>query len=306
FNFWEALFREEDLTRYVATWMDVADVLKLYCISKRFHWVFNKKYTSTIMASARIHAPIAMYIFPYQAYRRLCIRDPMRLPMPRRPTEMRMVPSLKWLQMIVYRTFVVHDILLALSMEGIRFPKIITRVLMKIWFLLDIPYTGVRIGIIHNPRYWTSSDLWYATMFFVKLDLRFTDPVGGSGSFYLRCLMMGQRGLTVLWLALRGKVLTSRLELLQMMVKFDYEPRDGNPERLPIMGIEPSKVGGLSCEAWTAGNMRLLRPDELVLKEATRRRMGMHRYFSTMLLWGFVDWNTLETVPVPDLATLTL
>ncbi|KAF2140261.1 uncharacterized protein K452DRAFT_212356, partial [Aplosporella prunicola CBS 121167] len=301
FNLLDAVFHQNDLMLHIAGLLPIKDFISLYCISKRFHFLVNSHYTTYMKALARANAPNAMKVYPAAAYQSLCIRDPVLRAHPQNKAEPRWVPGLRWVQMIAYREQVVHDILLCMAMEGHHFPPFIPIVIMKIWALLDHGWNGPRVALVHDETLFPDAILLVGLMFFIKLDMRFSDPVKGNGETSIRRLMLAQRSLTVLNQVLRRQCLTSRLEMLQMMVRHDHKPLIANTKKLPIMGVPAELVGGLSREGWGTGKNRLLRPDELILRECVRRKLAVHRAFADYMVWGYTDYNTMKEVGVPDL-----
>ncbi|KAK8187235.1 hypothetical protein IWZ00DRAFT_330602 [Phyllosticta capitalensis] len=302
FNLLESIFTQNDITLNVTRHMEVRDFLTLYCISKKFYWLVNSHMTTYMMSMARVHAPLSMRVFPYTYRRSLCILDPVLRDHPTNPSQRgRVVPSLKWLQMLAFREAVSHDILLAMALEGHRFPNPIQEILLKIWMMLDLPRTALRLSVIRNNKIWHSRDLFIALMFFMKLDMRLSDPIVGEGECLLSKLFLAQRSLEPLWEALRGWRLTNETELLAMIVEWDYAPLDfENDEREPIFGVPAGKVGSLCCEDWTPGRPVLLRPDEVILGECIRRQLDLNRCFVDFMLWGYVSWRSGYEIPLPD------
>jgi hypothetical protein len=282
--------------------MDPSTLTSLYAISKPFHFIMNSHFTTYIRASAQIHAPDSSYIFPWRCYRRLTIKDPgHRL---NDSSNIRDIPSLLWLQMVTNRHRCIEDILISMREQGHEFVgkwNDTVKSLKKMWFMMDLPRNGVRIATVHNENYWSDQDLFMATFFLVKLDMRLTDPVEGTGEMGLRKLMMGQRSLFSLRNLLQGKLDT--LRLLQLYVCYDFQPRPEN-QHLPCLGIPPEAIGRGCVESWGLGQQRLLRPDELLLRENIRRTMNLHMRYMEMIRWGYKmqsnarDQNKLRKVKV--------
>ncbi|KAK7514394.1 uncharacterized protein IWZ02DRAFT_493477 [Phyllosticta citriasiana] len=302
FNLWEAIFSQSDITLNVARHMEVDDFVNMYCISKKFYYLVNSHMTTYILTLARVHAPLAMTITPYTFRRSLCILDPALRPHPNDPTQRgRVVPSPKWLQMVAFREAVSHDILLAMALEGHRFPHPIQEVVLKMWMLMDLPRSALRLSMIRNDRVWHNRDLFVAVMFLLKLDMRFSDPIVGDGECVLSQLLMAQRSLEPLWEVLRGWRLNTQTELLSMVVEWDYAPKGfDNPKGLPMFGVPAGKISSLSCEDWTPGRPPLLRPDEVILGECIRRKLDMNRCFVDFMLWGYVNWRSGAPIPLPN------
>jgi hypothetical protein len=133
----------------------------------------------------------------------------------------------------------------------------------------------------------------------MKLDMRFNDPIDGPGSDELRKLMLGQRTLTPLRNLLKRTQYLDYLEILELAVKYSYTAREDH-QHLPILGIPANEVGIGHLEGWGLGLIHLLRPDELVLYESTRRNLRLEKYVYTMMLWGYVDHKTKEEIKVTE------
>jgi len=112
-----------------------------------------------------------------------------------------------------------------------------------------------------------------------------------------------------MWNWLRGADGTKRMDALRMWVKHSYKrPARPGPEtketqkilderaRLPIMNIPAHMVGKWGYELRGKGDKRLIRPDELVLRESVRRKMDLQKQWLRMIRWGFVGLD-LETLP---------
>ena len=204
--------------------------------------------------------------------------------------------------MVTFRSQCIAEILALLAIEGHRLPKAMEEVLGKMWFTVDIPSNANRIGLLHNKKYWSDRDLFVATMFFIKLDMRFMDPVDGDGHGgpALRKLLLGQRSLSAVWQALKRTGLKTKLDLLRMWIRYSYEPAEAD-KGLPIFGIPPEEIGKLQLEGWGKGKDKLLRIDELVMREGIRRRLNLQRQYMDMMIWGYIDQNTYEDIPTPVL-----
>ncbi|KAL1625761.1 hypothetical protein SLS54_003233 [Diplodia seriata] len=351
FSMGEAIMSQNDILLNICNWMGLREFFNLYCVSKRFYLLVNSHYTTHMKQLARNFAPLASTIFPYQLYKRACIRDPVYRtrpahggdpastyinpvldratqtltattwsipPAPNAPTApevVRTVPGLRWVLMCAYREAIVHDILLSMALEGHRFPVPTFGVVLKIWALLDHPFNGTRLAVIHDTTLWANRDLFLALMFFVKLDMRFADPLLGSGQCVLRRLFLGQRSLVVLWEALRGLNARTPAEVLHLVVRWDTTISPDVFDRLDaskktgrssnaVFGVPEYQVGTLSREGWRQGGARLLRPDQLVLRETARRELNMHRCFLDFMLWGHIDWTWLKDIERPNLEEL--
>lgn len=178
------------------------------------------------------------------------------------------------------------------------------------WFLIDIPINTTRIALIHSEIYFPNAVLGALNMLFIKLDMHWTDPVTFTGGeIVVRELLLAERSLSSLWNYLRGADGRTRLDYLKLWVKHScqrlsrpgpetHEQQLINDARdaMPIMGIPGRLVGRWGYETYGTGSQKLLRPDELVLREQIRRRLDLQKHWLRMIKWGFLDHN-LDTVP---------
>lgn len=225
------------------------------------------------------------------------MRDPARRMNEVRPNELRFIPSFRWLRMVLFREAVVDDIMHSMLKEGHRMPKLMTVIIKKIWFTIDIADNRRRVGLMHNFKFWSSKDLLFATMFFLKLDMRLTNPANGNGEVGLRKMLLGQRSLSTLALVLRRDEMKTSLDMLRMLVRFSYEP--ANPKGLSILGVPPEEIGRLQYEGWGLKSTKFIGVDDLVLREAVKRKLNLHSQYVEMMIYGFIDQDTWEDVRTP-------
>ena len=313
FNIFTALLAHSDLIIELSKHFPVKNLVDLYAISKDYHDLADSRFTALVMAHAMYRAPDSARVFLFRAYRNLCKRDPAgRLMLfhisekegiervaKASDSDVRFVPSFRWLKMILHHEVTVGCILQCLAREGHRLPKHTTLVIKKLWFTLDISDNGRRIGLLHDKRFWSNRDLFVLTMFFVKLDMRLTDPITGTGEMGLRKLLLAQKGLETLARVLARQELKSQLELVRMIVKFDYEPPRPLRQDETIFGIPSEEVGKLCYEGWGKGDKKLVPIDELIAREAIRRQMNLHNHYMDMMLYGYIDKRTFEDIPIP-------
>ncbi|KAI9828422.1 MAG: hypothetical protein M1832_002850 [Thelocarpon impressellum] len=299
FTIFSRLFSHAEILFEVARHLEFEGLLSLYAISRDFHEHVDARMTTTMLGHSLRLAPESSRTFLFKAYRSLCIPDPARRPDPRHAQEVRMVPGFRWLRMVLYRESIVAEIVAALATEGHRLPPRASLTLKRMWLTMDVGTNVKRIGLLHNRAFWTDEDLYVATLFFIKLDMRLMDPVDGDGETALRKLMLGQRSLTPLHRLLRRRGGLSRLDILRMQVRYDYTPSPAH-RGLSILGIPASEIGIGHREGWGSGTSRakLMRPDKLVMQEALRRGLGLEKRYMDMLLWGYIDLQTFEDVPV--------
>ena len=379
-----AICRDNDLLLTFVSYLPIPALISLYAISKPFHYLFNRHHTAFILACMRTWAPNADKVYPWRCYKSLCVKDPVKRQKRRlqgmegvfeekgrKWEDLRDVPSLRWLQMVVWREGVCKDMLIQLATKGLRCPPGTLDAVKRMWFLLDLPLNTHRIALIHDTEYITKIHLHALTFFLLKVDMAFTDPDppayphnhpnsfqhppqwgGGQPSgVHLRKILLAERQLTPLWRVLRGwnpdprepAVPMTRLDVLRLWVRHTYKHPDDTPEEVrqqPIMSVPWYEVGAAGLERTgvafhdltspsgtktqiavthpsivsreeassqtqhpyyyphakrllilphTKPRERLLRPDELVIRESIRRKLSMHKKWAKMMLWGFCD-----------------
>ncbi|CZS99570.1 uncharacterized protein RCO7_07911 [Rhynchosporium graminicola] len=298
-DFFARISTSPELVMEVVKYMDPKSLLKLYCIHKHVNGILNGHLSHCLRICSLHQAPSSAFIYPFTLYANLCIPDPVGRAHPSRPGEVRMVPSLKWLQMVVHREKTVRDILACMARQGHRMPAGMRMSLMKMWLVMDIATSARRVQVMHS-EYFDAMDLYHIQMFVVKLDMRFNDPIDGPGEDHLRKLMLGQKGLTPLCRMLKRIEFTDMCEVVRAAVRYDWVVK---PEHrlLPMFGIPPKEIGVGHLEGWGKGRIHLLRPDELVVREAVRRKLDLKNHIMGMMLWGYVDSVTgMDTPPTEE------
>ncbi|EEH33289.2 hypothetical protein PAAG_04342 [Paracoccidioides lutzii Pb01] len=302
FNIFQEFLKRPDMVLVLAHHMRVQELLILYRVSRDFHNIINSRFRTVIQAQATLRAPQSAEIFPPRCYAKLCNSDPGLRPHPVASRaawgEVRKVPSFRWLLMVCYREMVCHQIITILAEDGVPVPDRCESVIKKIWFLMDIPDNARRIALVQNREIFTNADIFFAVLFFVKLDMRFTDPVTGSGKDGMRRMLLSQPSLTLLWRTLKRTALVSKLQVMKTFARWKYEPPPMF-RGMSVFGVPADQVGTLQYQAWgrTANRVRLQRPDELLLKESVRRQMSLHRNYSDMFFWGYLNPRTMQNYP---------
>ncbi|KAM3417443.1 hypothetical protein BST61_g5689 [Cercospora zeina] len=286
FSLLGAFVDDSSLIITLVSYLVIPSLISWYAIDKKFHWYYNKNYTAFILASVRTWAPNAETIFPWRHYEKLCIKDPMKRQKAKSdylgPDIAHMnlfsrdVPSMRWLQMVVWREGVVKDMVIQLATRALRVPPQTRDAIKRLWFIMDLPLNAHRISCIQSKSYITTSTLKLATLFFLKLDMFFTDPgytlfpinhpsqsispnrwangmpVGSS----LKEILLAERSLTPLWRVLRGWAPDGaghgrpieQLDILKLWVRHKFRiPNPAAPaaensndtidKSLPIMGL---------------------------------------------------------------------
>ncbi|KAK4697004.1 hypothetical protein P7C71_g1011, partial [Lecanoromycetidae sp. Uapishka_2] len=299
FSVFNKLLNYAELTLEVAKNLDIEDLVSIYAISKDFHMLVNQRFTAMILAQSTTKAPESSKTFIWRCYKSLCMRDPARRINEVHPSDLRFIPSFRWLKMILFREAIVNDILRSLAYEGHRLPRRASLVIKKLWFTIDISDNNRRIGLLHNANFWTSKDLFIATMFFLKLDMRLTHPTSGNGETGLRKMLLAQRSFSTLAKVLRREEMKTQLDMLRMVVRYNYQPR--RHRDMSILGVPPHEVGKLQFEGWGMGTKKFIPIDRLVMLEGLRRKLNLQNLYVDMMLYGYVNKRTWEDIkrPVP-------
>jgi len=132
FSILTAFCANNELLLLLTSYLNIPSLISLYSISKVYHHQFNCHYTAHILAIMRTWAPHSEMIFPWRNYRDLCTKDPQQRQSSRlqnqenkdakEHSDLRYVPSFRWLQMVVYRQGVCIDMLIRLASYGHRCP----------------------------------------------------------------------------------------------------------------------------------------------------------------------------------------
>ncbi|RHZ54678.1 uncharacterized protein CDV56_103877 [Aspergillus thermomutatus] len=264
--------------------LEIEDVINLHLTCKRFHQFVRSVLAIIVMRKAAQKAPESLRTFPFLCYYGLC--DRWSAPPGLRLNDVTyIIPSVRWLKMILYREAVVKDIMERMADMGWKLPNRCATVVKKLWFLMDIPDNRRRTWTIRKKTLWTDNDLFLAAYFIVQLDMLFTDSRARKKQGSMRRLLMAQPSLALLWDVLRDAALTTHYETLKAYVRWQYTP-PAHEAGLFVFGVPPNEVGSLQWEGYgrRARNVKFQRPDELVLREIKDRNLDMQRMYVDIIL----------------------
>jgi hypothetical protein len=136
---------------------------------------------------------------------------------------------------------------------------------------------------------------------FVKLDMRFNDPCAQNAYRGLRKLVLAHRSLAFLLRVLKRETLCTQYDILQAWTRFRYVPLP-DEVGMSVFGVAANEVGKGRYEYWGKMTARalgrevqmLLRPEQLVMREAVRRGIRFQKHYLRCLLYGYVRPDTLE------------
>jgi hypothetical protein len=117
--------------------------------------------------------------------------------------------------------------------------------------------------------------------------------------------MLGQKGLYPLWQLLLCKKYRTFDEFVELFARYDFRPGRNlwasGADTGEIYGVPLHDIGRGHLEGWGHGNRHLMRPDELIPIESTRRNLELEDHLMDMVVWGYIDFETGENlVPTED------
>jgi hypothetical protein len=306
FNIFNGFLLYPELCYALATQLPVKDLISLYAISKDFHTILDTRFTTVILSQAMHKAAESAKIFNFRSYKALCRNDPaVRIPHPNtiqaEAGVVRKIPSFRWLQMVLHREKVVQEIMAVFAEDGIPLPPRCAFAIKKLWFLLDIPDNARRIGFTHSRQTLTDLDLFFASCFFTRLDMRVNDPIVGEKRDGTRKFLLAQRSFTTILRILKREEGLTRFEILKEWVRLKYEPQP-DEVGLSIFDVPAEQVGRGKLEFWGLKTEKevgrkiktLLRPDQLVIREVFRRGMRFDKHYLRFLLYGYVRYDNFD------------
>lgn len=315
FNLLESVCSSVWLAVEVAKHLRVSDIVNLYSTSKTFHDLIDKYWQSSIFAWAEHMAPSSFRIFYWKFFGCYARTDPSGTtweapglfanafpnppwakirPVTAADKNVRSVPGLRYLAMLVKRDVRVRDILAKLARGGHRMPSKCHEAVKKMWMLMDLPTNTMRRAFVRNTQLWTPEDIYNAQLFVTKLQMRFNEPVFGPDvPLAVETILGSREGLTPLWQFLRGKKYTELLEAMQMRVRYLASNQVMRRARTWARqyGVPEWQLGTGHLEGWGQGQIHLSRPDELIIEEAARRGINLKDHLTYMAFWGHVDWQ---------------
>lgn len=298
FNLFEELAANANVFLIVAEFLDAEAFVSLYAMSKDFNILANRHLLSLIKRNTRRASRGAFSAYPYLHYKWLCVNDPSGRKSKKEPTKVRIVPGLRYLQMIHFREQVVQDIINSLAKEGHYLPRWSAIAMKKVWSLMDIPTTQGRRMQLESTKRWIYEDFYFATLFFFKVDMRFNRCPVSDGHTNLRKLCLHHRSLSFLRDVLNRTALVDAIDLMQVYAEYMWVPQPEH-QALPIAGIPPQDIGRGLIEYWGLTDSRrpLVCVDHLIMFEAMRRGFDIHHRYHEFIIWGYDD---LPSVPVRE------
>ncbi|KAL4753195.1 hypothetical protein BDW72DRAFT_210677 [Aspergillus terricola var. indicus] len=295
FNILLALLKHPEIAVLLTGELCVQDLINLQSTSKACH-SFMVKYLPKIVRLQTLRwSRVASHIFPWRCYSKLRFRriaidneiDPFSTACCV-DSVVASTASFRWLQMVRSRDQTVHAILACLQRAGYGFPSRYRFAIFKLWFLMDIPDTARRVWTVQNRNLWTDLDLFMAIFFIVRLDM-YVKIVRKNQTGGQRRLIMAQPSLYLCRDMLLGHALRNDIELLSALIRWRYNPRLSEVLEGEIFGVPSADAGSLQYEGYGKGRERdkkLRRPDEVILREAQRRRLDVQQMYVRIFIHG--------------------
>lgn len=310
-----ALSQSMEIAVELGKHLEPADVINVFIVCPTFRRNISSHYQSSIMAWVKYKAPEARKIFTWKIYRKSLTVDPAGRTWDEKQAMMnvkaaprcgdsadqvRLVPGLRYLQLVVGRSRCCREIIAILARSGHRVPPGMYSTLLRLWVLMELATTRNRRAVLANKEYWTDEHLYNAQFFFIKLTMAFNHPYFGPHTNSMVHLIMGQKGLYPLWQCLTRRRFQTISEVLGLSASYSMELSwdhwSRNYEDGSVFGIPFSRVGAGHCEGWGMGVEHLARPDELIPYEAVNRGLRLDDHVRHMIVWGYIDWDTGENL----------
>ncbi|KAL2846129.1 hypothetical protein BJY01DRAFT_247405 [Aspergillus pseudoustus] len=288
-----AVLDHPEIALQVTGHLRVHDIMNLQASSRSFRAFVIKYLPRIIKLQTQCRLRTASYVFPWRCYQKLWYTRPAaRTELPKGTTfcsndsVVAYSASFRWLQMVRHREHTVYYIIKALESAGYGFPLRFKPAILKLWLLMDIPDMTRRVWTVRNPNLWRDLDLFGAIFFIIRLDM-FVKLKRGNLTGGQRRLIMAQPSLTFCYEVLTGRALKDDMELLRALVRWRYNPPPEQMNCEEIFGVPLAEVGSLQYEEYGTGrekNVKLLRPDQLVLREAQRRHLDMKDMYQRIFI----------------------
>lgn len=277
--------------------LGVDDFINTATASKRFYLFVRGNPHTTITRVAFNHFPENARLYPYPCYRKYTLDVRRTGPSSNQEQNnstgdsINKQPLLKWLKMLRFRENLIKELMDLFDKGGYPLTARCSTVLKKIWFLMDIPDNRRRLLTVQNKLLWSDTEIFHAVFIFAQIESRFTGHKVGTPRQSLRRVVMAQKTPILLRNALKGTALRTHFEVLKEFMRWRYRPLPYEAD-MNLFGVPPGEVGKLQYEYYGAmgSRVRMYRPDELLLKECSRRQLDVYQMYATAYLQS-------ETVP---------
>jgi len=207
---------------------------------------------------------------------------------------------------VLWREGVVRDVLTQLAMAGQRVPAGTLGSVMKFWCVMETRSGPARRAFLQDARIWSAADLGNVQLWWVKLDMAFSDALLGNGVAELAHLLLAQRSLGTLWAVLMGSLVLDYDRVTDMVVRtylsddLDTDAQGWLDDEM-ANGVPEEEWGLLSREGWEPGGAKMESAVDMVVDESIRRGLHVQQYYLDFVLYGYVDPVTGSNLPAPKL-----
>ncbi|KAM0342249.1 hypothetical protein ACHAPU_009654 [Fusarium lateritium] len=293
------------------------DIINLYIASVSFRKAVKGHMLSCIRLWVDYNAREAGKVFHWRLYGKILIKDPAGRILgvkesqylenrwetsKTNPTNIRLVPGLRYLQLVLGRDRYCREIIAIMARMGFRMPETMHSTLLRLWVLLEISTTRQRQLFLRNQDYWTEQHIYNVQFFLVKLAMAFTHPFFHPHTTDMVRLMMGQKGLFPLWQLLMRQKYTNITEIMELKARYDLILSQSvlnmiqNENLNTAFGVPLETIGLGHREGWGKGLSHLARPDEIIPIEAVLRGLYLDDHITQMMIWGYIDFETGENL----------
>ena len=275
--------------------LGVDDFINTATASKRFYLFVRGNPHITITRVAFNHFPENARLYPFPCYRKYTL-DVRRTGSASNQEQnntgdaINKQPLLKWLKMLRFRENLIKELMDLFDKGGYTLTARCSTILKKIWFLMDIPDNRRRLSTVQNKLLWSDTEIFHAVFIFAQIESRFTGHKVGTPRQSFRRVLMAQKTPILLRNALKSTALRTHFEVLKEFMRWRYRPLPYEAD-MNLFGVPPGEVGKLQFEYYGAmgSRVRLQRPDELLLKECSRRQLDVHHMYATAYLQSETD-----------------
>ena len=276
--------------------LGVDDFIHTATASKRFYLFVRGNPHTTITRVALNHFPENARLYPYPCYRKYTLDVRRTGPSSNQEQSnntgdaINKQPLLKWLKMLHFRENLIKELMDLFGKGGYTLTARCSTILKKIWFLMDIPDNRRRLSTVQNKLLWSDTEIFHAVFIFAQIESRFTGHKVGTPRQSIRRVVMAQKTPILLRNALKGTALRTHFEVLKEFMRWRYRPLPYEAD-MNLFGVPPGEVGKLQYEYYGAmgSRVRMHRPDELLLKECSRRQLDVLHMYATAYLQSETD-----------------
>lgn len=68
---------------------------------------------------------------------------------------------------------------------------------------------------------------------------------------------------------------------------------------MSILGVPPNEIGKLQYEGWGFKSTKFIGVDELVMREAVKRKLNLEKHYVDMMIYGYINKSTWQDIRTP-------